>query len=252
MSDIMLEIQKLNKSYRRRKIIDNLNMTVYKGDIYGFLGANGEGKTTTIRMITSLIKADSGDIIINGKSVINCKNEAIRNIGAMVEAPKFYENMSGYENLELMARIMPGISDRDIQNVLDLVGLKDRGRDKFKEYSMGMKQRLGIANALLGDPELIILDEPSNGLDPYGMKEINNLIVSLVKRFDKTFIISSHLLHEMEGICNRIGILHSGKLCIEGEVRTLINDNKVENLEELFFKKAGEKNDKPELFTAVP
>ena len=244
MSDIMLEIQNLNKSYRRRKIIDNLNMTVYKGDIYGFLGANGEGKTTTIRMITSLIKADSGDIIINGKSVINCKNEAIRNIGAMVEAPKFYENMSGYENLELMAKIMPGISDRDIQNVLDLVGLKDRGRDKFKEYSMGMKQRLGIANALLGDPELIILDEPSNGLDPYGMKEINNLIVSLVKRCDKTFIISSHLLHEMEGICNRIGILHSGKLCIEGEVRTLINDNKVENLEELFFKKAGEKNDK--------
>lgn len=244
MSDIMLEIQNLNKSYRRRKIIDNLNMTVYKGDIYGFLGANGEGKTTTIRMITSLIKADSGDIIINGKSVINCKNEAIRNIGAMVEAPKFYENMSGYENLELMARIMPGISDLDIQNVLDLVGLKDRGRDKFKEYSMGMKQRLGIANALLGDPELIILDEPSNGLDPYGMKEINNLIVSLVKRFDKTFIISSHLLHEMEGICNRIGILHSGKLCIEGEVRALINDNKVENLEELFFKKAGEKNDK--------
>ena len=244
MSDIMLEIQKLNKSYRKRKIINNLNMTVYKGDIYGFLGANGEGKTTTIRMITSLIKADSGDIIINGKSVINCKNEAIRNIGAMVEAPKFYENMSGYENLELMAKIMPGVSDLDIQNVLDLVGLKDRGRDKFKEYSMGMKQRLGIANALLGDPELIILDEPSNGLDPYGMKEINNLIVSLVKRFDKTFIISSHLLHEMEGICNRIGILHSGKLCIEGEVRTLINDNKVENLEELFFKKAGEKNDK--------
>ena len=244
MSDIMLEIQNLNKSYRRRKIIDNLNMTVYKGDIYGFLGANGEGKTTTIRMITSLIKADSGDIIINGKSVINCKNEAIRNIGAMVEAPKFYENMSGYENLELMARIMPGISDLDIQNVLDLVGLKDRGRDKFKEYSMGMKQRLGIANALLGDPKLIILDEPSNGLDPYGMKEINNLIVSLAKRCDKTFIISSHLLHEMEGICNRIGILHSGKLCIEGEVRTLINDNKVENLEELFFKKAGEKNDK--------
>lgn len=244
MSDIMLEIQNLNKSYRRRKIIDNLNMTVYKGDIYGFLGANGEGKTTTIRMITSLIKADSGDIIINGKSVINCKNEAIRNIGAMVEAPKFYENMSGYENLELMARIMPGISDRDIQNVLDLVGLKDRGRDKFKEYSMGMKQRLGIANALLGDPKLIILDEPSNGLDPYGMKEINNLIVSLAKRCDKTFIISSHLLHEMEGICNRIGILHSGKLCIEGEVRTLINDNNVETLEELFFKKAGEKNDK--------
>lgn len=244
MSDIMLEIQNLNKSYRRRKIIDNLNMTVYKGDIYGFLGANGEGKTTTIRMITSLIKADSGDIIINGKSVINCKNEAIRNIGAMVEAPKFYENMSGYENLDLMAKIMPGVSDLDIQNVLDLVGLKDRGRDKFKEYSMGMKQRLGIANALLGDPELIILDEPSNGLDPYGMKEINNLIVSLVKRFDKTFIISSHLLHEMEGICNRIGILHSGKLCIEGEVRTLINDNNVETLEELFFKKVGEKNDK--------
>lgn len=157
-------------------------------------------------MITSLIRSDSGEILINEKSVIKNRDQAIKNIGAMVEAPKFYENLSGYENLKLMAKLIDGTSDKDIDKLLELVGLKDRSKDKFASYSMGMKQRLGIANALLGNPDLIILDEPTNGLDPYGMRDINELIVSLAKTSNKTFIISSHLLHEMEGICNRVGI----------------------------------------------
>ncbi len=243
MSEKVLEIKNLCKSYGKRKIINDLNMTVFKGDVYGFLGANGEGKTTTIRMITSLINSDSGEILINEKSVIKNRDQAIKNIGAMVEAPKFYENLSGYENLKLMAKLIDGTSDKDIDKLLELVGLKDRSKDKFASYSMGMKQRLGIANALLGNPDLIILDEPTNGLDPYGMRDINELIVSLAKTSNKTFIISSHLLHEMEGICNRVGILHDGKLCIECDVKKLVSENNVSNLEELFFDKVGGKNE---------
>ena len=243
MSEKVLEIKNLCKSYCKRKIINDLNMTVFKGDVYGFLGANGEGKTTTIRMITSLIRSDSGEILINEKSVIKNRDQAIKNIGAMVESPKFYENLSGYENLKLMAKLIDGTSDKDIDKLLELVGLKDRGKDKFASYSMGMKQRLGIANALLGNPDLIILDEPTNGLDPYGMRDINELIVSLAKTSNKTFIISSHLLHEMEGICNRVGILHDGKLCIECDVKKLVSENNVSNLEELFFDKVGGKNE---------
>ena len=237
MSEKVLEIKNLFKSYGKRKIINDLNMTVFKGDVYGFLGANGEGKTTTIRMITSLIRSDSGEILINEKSVIKNRDQAIKNIGAMVESPKFYEN------LKLMAKLIDGTSDKDIDKLLELVGLKDRSKDKFASYSMGMKQRLGIANALLGNPDLIILDEPTNGLDPYGMRDINELIVSLAKTSNKTFIISSHLLHEMEGICNRVGILHDGKLCIEGDVKKLVSVNNVSNLEELFFDKVGGKNE---------
>lgn len=243
MSEKVLEIKNLCKSYGKRKIINDLNMTVFKGDVYGFLGANGEGKTTTIRMITSLINSDSGEILINEKSVIKNRDQAIKNIGAMVEAPKFYENLSGYENLKLMAKLIDGTSDKDIDKLLELVGLKDRSKDKFASYSMGMKQRLGIANALLGNPDLIILDEPTNGLDLYGMRDINELIVSLAKTSNKTFIISSHLLHEMEGICNRVGILHDGKLCIECDVKKLVSENNVSNLEELFFDKVGGKNE---------
>lgn len=243
MSEKVLEIKNLCKSYGKRKIINDLNMTVFKGDVYGFLGANGEGKTTTIRMITSLIRSDYGEILINEKSVIKNRDQAIKNIGAMVESPKFYENLSGYENLKLMAKLIDGTSDKDIDKLFELVGLKDRSKDKFASYSMGMKQRLGIANALLGNPDLIILDEPTNGLDPYGMRDINELIVSLAKTSNKTFIISSHLLHEMEGICNRFGILHDGKLCIEGDVKKLVSENNVSNLEELFFDKVGGKNE---------
>lgn len=139
MSKKVLEIKNLFKSYGKRKIINDLNMTVFKGDVYGFLGANGEGKTTTIRMITSLIRSDSGEILINEKSVIKNRDQAIKNIGAMVESPKFYENLSGYENLKLMAKLIDGTSDKDIDKLLELVGLKDRSKDKFASYSMGMK-----------------------------------------------------------------------------------------------------------------
>ncbi|RAV73891.1 ABC transporter ATP-binding protein [Aerococcus mictus] len=243
MDDFILQTRNLSKQFGKQIAVDCVNINVPRGTIYGLLGPNGEGKTTTIRMITSLIRSDSGEILINEKSVIKNRDQAIKNIGAMVEAPKFYENLSGYENLKLMAKLIDGTSDKDIDKLLELVGLKDRSKDKFSSYSMGMKQRLGIANALLGNPDLIILDEPTNGLDPYGMRDINELIVSLAKTSNKTFIISSHLLHEMEGICNRVGILHDGKLCIEGDVKKLVSENNVSNLEELFFDKVGGKNE---------
>ena len=243
MDDFILQTRNLSKQFGKQKAVDCVNINVPRGKIYGLLGPNGEGKTTTIRMITSLIRSDSGEILINEKSVIKNRDQAIKNIGAMVEAPKFYENLSGYENLKLMAKLIDGTSDKDIDKLLELVGLKDRSKDKFASYSMGMKQRLGIANALLGNPDLIILDEPTNGLDPYGMRDINELIVSLAKTSNKTFIISSHLLNEMEGICNRVGILHDGKLCIEGDVKKLVSENNVSNLEELFFDQVGGKNE---------
>lgn len=147
MSEKVLEIKNLCKSYGKRKIINNLNMTVFKGDVYGFLGANGEGKTTTIRMITSLIRSDSGEILINEKSVIKNRDQAIKNIGAMVEAPKFYENLSGYENLKLMAKLIDGTSDKDIDKLLELVGLKDRGKDKFASYSCARHEHILIGES---------------------------------------------------------------------------------------------------------
>ena len=148
MSEKVLEIKKLCKSYGKRKIINDLNMTVFKGDVYGFLGSNGEGKTTTIRMITSLIRSDYGEILINEKSIIKNRDQAIKNIGAMVGVPKFYGNLSGYGYLKLMTKLIDGTSDKDIDKLLELVGLKDRGKEKFASYSLGMKQRLGMTYQL--------------------------------------------------------------------------------------------------------
>lgn len=153
-------------------------------------------------MITGLVFPDSGEILINGKSVFNEKKTSLKNLGAMVEAPRFYENLSGYENFKLMANLIDNVGEKEIQEVLELVHLSDRQKDEFSNCSLGMKQRLGIANALLGNSDLIILEEPTNGLDPNGMEEINELINYLANIFQKTFFISSNLLHEMEGICN--------------------------------------------------
>lgn len=188
MTNEILKINDLNKSFAKRKVINKLDLTVSRGDIYGFIRANGQGKTTTIRMITGLVFPDSGEILINGKSVFNEKKTSLKNLGAMVEAPRFYENLSGYENLKLMANLIDNVGEKEIQEVLELVHLSDKQKDKFSNYSMGMKQRLGIANALLGNPDLIILDEPTNGLDPNGMEEINELIIYLAKTFQKTFL----------------------------------------------------------------
>lgn len=231
----LLETHKLTKSFHGKTIIDNLDLNIKKGDVYGFLGRNGQGKTTTIRMLTGLIFPDSGDVVVNGLNLRTDFKQVISQIGAIVENPTFYGYLSGYENLALMVNLIPGMEKEKIAEVLEMVGLTKRAKDKVSTYSLGMKQRLGIANALLNDPQLIILDEPTNGLDPQGMIEIKEMILQLSSEKNITFFISSHLLHEIGQICNRVGILNEGKLLAEGNVSELIDGGDVHSLEELYF-----------------
>lgn len=220
---VLLETRGLNKTFGKRKVIDSLNLRVEEGDIYGFLGPNGSGKTTTIRMVLGLIHADSGNVEIDGHNLKMDFKKAISPVGAIVENPTFYSYLSAYDNLKLMANLVPGINECRIGEVLETVGLKERAKDKVKTYSLGMKQRLGIANCLLNDPKLIILDEPTNGLDPQGMKEIKEMIAKLADEKGITFFISSHLLNEVEQICTKVGIIKEGKLLAEGNVKELLS-----------------------------
>lgn len=222
MASHMLEISNLSKYFRGRKVIDNVSLTVEKGDIFGFLGPNGSGKTTTIRMILNLISPNNGTIKINSYDLKTDFYKAIGSVGAIVETPKFHQYLSGYKNLKLMANLADNIPKGRIEEVLNLVGLSSRGKDKVKTYSLGMKQRLGIANAILSNPQLVILDEPTNGLDPQGMKEIRDLIQSLAKKNNITFFISTHLLYEVEQICNKVAILEQGRIITQGSVDNLL------------------------------
>lgn len=239
ISNTLLETRGLTKSFGGRKIIDNLSLKVCKGDVYGFLGRNGQGKTTTIRLMTGLIFPDAGDILIGGHSIKKNFKQAISNVGVIVETPSFYGYLSGYDNLRLMANLIPGARKAKVDEVLEIVGLKERAKDKVRTYSLGMKQRLGIANALLGEPKLIILDEPSNGLDPQGMREIKELIVQLSSEKDIAFFISSHLIHDIEQICNRVAMIDKGKVLVEKSVKALIDDSGGKSLEELYFEITG-------------
>ncbi|MTI69716.1 MAG: ABC transporter ATP-binding protein [Firmicutes bacterium] len=223
MNSNMIEIKKLNKSFKDKLIIDKLNLEVKKGDIFGFLGPNGSGKTTTIRMLLNLIYPDDGTIKINGYNIKKDFDKVVDNIGAIVENPKFYPYLSARKNLKLMANLISNLSNDRVNEVLKTVGLYNRADDKVNTYSLGMKQRLGIANALLNKPELVILDEPTNGLDPKGMKEIRDLITRLAKENNITFFISTHLLNEVEQICNRAVIIKNGKVISQGNVKDLIN-----------------------------
>lgn len=240
ISNILLETHNLTKSIDGRKIIDNLNLKVMKGDVYGFIGRNGQGKTTTIRLMTGLIFPDSGDVMVNGHNLRTDFKQAISQIGAIVESPSFYGYLSGYDNLSMMANLIPGLKKQNaIDEVLEIVGLTERARDKVRTYSLGMKQRLGIANALLGNPKLIILDEPTNGLDPQGMREIKEMISQLASERNITFFISSHLLNEVEQICNRVGIIDNGKLLAQGSIKELARDAQGKSLEEIYFEITG-------------
>lgn len=218
---LLLEARELNKTFRGRKVVNNLNINIESGDIYGFLGPNGAGKTTTIRMLLGLISPDSGEVKIDGASMQTDFKKAISVIGAMID-PAFYTYLSGYENLMLIANLIPSMKYENIKEVLAIVGLTDRANDKVRTYSLGMKQRLGIASALLNNPKLIILDEPTNGLDPQGMVEIREMVVNLAKDRGISFLISSHLLHEIEQICTKVGIIKEGKLLVESNVKQLL------------------------------
>lgn len=230
MASYMIEAKELCKSFKGKMIIDNINLIVEKGDVFGFLGPNGSGKTTTIRMLLKLIHADKGNIKIKGYDLKSDFSRAIEKVGAVVETPKFHSYLSGHKNLELMANIMNSVSKDSVDEVLKAVGLADRSKDKVKTYSLGMKQRLGIANALLKEPELVILDEPTNGLDPQGMKEIRDLVLKLASEKGITFFISTHLLHEVEQICNKVAVLNRGRIMAQGKVKDLL-DSDCETLE---------------------
>lgn len=227
-SDKVIEVRGLTKKFGNLTAVDNLDLNVYRGDVFGFLGPNGAGKSTTIRMLLSLIKPTSGSMSIFGKSIIKDRREIFSKVGAIVEKPDFYLYLSAYKNLEILGKLSgTDVSKKKIMSMLELVGLDKRYKSKVKTFSHGMKQRLGIAQALLHDPELIILDEPTTGLDPQGMKEIRDLIIYLSREKGKTIFLSSHILHEVELISTRMIIINKGTTQVEGTVEELLKTDKV-------------------------
>lgn len=223
-NEIVIEVRGLTKKYKDITAVNNLNLNVYEGDVFGFLGPNGAGKSTTIRMLLTLIKPTAGDIKIFGKPLNQYREEILRNVGAIVEKPDFYLYLSAYKNLEILGKLSGAdTSKKHIMELLELVGLEKRYNSKVKTFSHGMKQRLGIAQALLHNPKLIILDEPTTGLDPQGIKEIRDLIIMLSKEQNKTILLSSHILKEVEIIANRMIIINKGTTQIEGYVKDLLS-----------------------------
>lgn len=211
--EYILKTYNLTKEFKNFSAVKNLNMSIEKGQIYGFLGQNGAGKTTTIRMIMGLIKATSGEIELFSQKASNKK--LLQRIGSMIEYPGFYVNLTAKENLEIHRRMM-GVQDKKcIADSLKIVGIENVADKKVREFSLGMKQRLGIARAILHHPEFLILDEPTNGLDPLGIKEIRELIIDLCKKQGITFLVSSHILSEIQQMASKIGIIHKGELLEE-------------------------------------
>ncbi|MBI1782687.1 MAG: ABC transporter ATP-binding protein [Sphingobacteriales bacterium] len=220
----IVSVNHLSKHFRDLKAVDDLSFSVNEGDIYGFLGQNGAGKSTTIRMLLTLIEPTDGDIEIMGMNLKTHRKEILRNVGAVIEKPDLYKYLTAQENLSLFAKISGvKVPSHKIKEQLELVGLIDRADSKIKTFSQGMKQRLGIAVALIHDPKLIILDEPVNGLDPQGIADIRNLILQLSRSMGKTVIVSSHLLNEIEIIANRVLIIDRGKKIQEGTATELFD-----------------------------
>jgi ABC-2 type transport system ATP-binding protein len=224
----VIEITNLTKQFKKLVAVDNLSLNVYRGDVFGFLGPNGAGKSTTIRMLLTLINPTSGSIKIFNKDLKLHRKEILSKVGAIVEKPDFYLYLTAYKNIEILSKTSGmNISKKEIMEILELVGLSERYKSKVKTYSHGMKQRLGLAQALIHDPDLIILDEPTTGLDPQGIKEIRELIMYLSKEKGKTIFLSSHILREIELIANRMIIINKGKTIIEGTVEELLNMDKL-------------------------
>ena len=220
----ILTVSRLTKKFKTHTAVDDLSFTVEEGDVYGFLGQNGAGKSTTIRMLLSLVRPTEGEISLFGLDLKKERSRILRQTGAVIEKPDLYPYLSAYENLELFARLSGGReSKKEWMDLLELVGLSGRENDRVKTYSQGMKQRLGIAVALVHQPRLIILDEPVNGLDPQGIADVRNLILHLSRHLGKTVIVSSHLLHEIEQIATRLLIIDQGKKMVEGEMSSLLD-----------------------------
>ena len=222
MSEVALQTENLTKRFGARTVVDRLTIHVDRGDIYGFLGPNGAGKSTTLRMLLGLVKPTSGEIKFTVRASSWEYLRARSRVGAIIETPAFYENFSGRRNLQLLASLSGGVHSKRVEEVLEIVDLRNRARDPVKVYSYGMRQRLGIAQALLPTPEFIILDEPTNGLDPEGIQKTRKLIRRLRDEYRLTVLLSSHLLTEIEQLCNRVGIIHEGRLLYEGEPEALV------------------------------
>ncbi len=225
MSDeIVLRTINLGKRYKNRWAAEDVNLEIYRGDVFGFLGPNGAGKSTTIRMIFSLIQPTTGSVELLGHSLENEREKALAKVAGIVEKPDFYLYLTAFRNMEIAGSLTLGKTPqkKKIMDSLSLVGLQERAYDRVKTFSHGMKQRLGIAQALLCDPELIVLDEPTNGLDPQGMKEVRELIARLSKDHGMTVFLSSHLLNEVEQVATRMAIINKGKLIVQGSVDELL------------------------------
>lgn len=230
MSDVVLQTEDLTKRFGRRVAVDDLSMRVERGNIFGFLGQNGAGKSTTIRMALGLVRPTSGRVRLLGHDMAKHPLRALARTGAIVETPAFYEGYSGLQNLRLLAAMSGGADQKRINQVLDIVGLRARAHDKVRVYSHGMRQRLGIAQALLPAPEVIILDEPTDGLDPQGIHEVRALIRRLRDELNLTVLLSSHLLNEVEQTCDRVAIIDHGRLLYQGTIEALIDKEKTVKL----------------------
>ena len=222
MEEYVIETSNLTKKFSSKTVVDKVSMHVRKGDIYGFIGKNGAGKTTTMKMILGLLNVTEGEIKINGSNNLDKERNKI---GSLIENAGLYKNATAIENMKRFS-ILYGGSDTEIKEILEFVGLAQTGSKKAGQFSLGMKQRLGIAIALLGNPEILILDEPINGLDPQGIKEIRDLIIKLNKEKGVTFLISSHILDELAKITTRYGIINSGELVEEIDAKELLNRSK--------------------------
>jgi len=222
--DKIVEITHLVKHYGKFHAVEDVSFDVYRGDVFGFLGPNGAGKSTTIRTMLSLIKPTSGEIKMFGKNLSKDRGYILSRIGCIVEKPDFYKYLSAEKNIEIFARLSGiSVTKKKVHEIIEFVGLKGREKDKLSGFSHGMKQRLGIAQTLVHDPELIILDEPTTGLDPQGIIDIRNLILQLKNEKNKTILLSSHILSEIELIANRMVIINKGKTIVQGSVSELLN-----------------------------
>lgn len=244
----IIETQHLTKSYKNITAVSDLNLHIRKGTVYGFLGPNGAGKSTTMKMFLGLTKPTHGTFSIQGKQYPKERISILKDIGSFIESPAFYGNLTGEENLDLIRRIL-GLPKSSVPEVLELVGLERFGKRLAKQYSLGMKQRLGLAGALIARPPILILDEPTNGLDPVGIHEIRSLIKSLPQRFDCTVFVSSHLLSEIELMADDIGILNHGHLLFEGSLeqlkqKALAQGFPTDHLEDTFLAMVDEDNQK--------
>ena len=221
MQNTILKCENLHKSFRKKEILKDVSLEICSGDILGFIGPNGAGKTTTIKLILGLQKIGSGSVVINGYDIQKNFEKAIAKVGAIIENPDLYMYMSGYDNLKLISNLYPNVDEARINEVIKLVGLENRINDKVSKYSLGMRQRLGVAQAILHKPNLLILDEPTNGLDPEGIKDLRELLVKLAKNENMGILISSHNLAELESFCNKVSIIKNGVIVETSDLETV-------------------------------